>query len=104
MASRDRHNPTHNIRTYLTILRKNKHTNQQKETETNSINNRNTILDNCGNPNIRNNNINLASATVINLDFQQISTGENFVQKTFQIISDKPAHNTNCKGKKTRNS
>ena len=81
MASSDRHNPTHNIRTHLTILRKNKHTNQQKKIKANSTNNWNTILDNCSNPNIRNNNITLTPATVIKLKFQQSKRGQELWSK-----------------------
>ena len=75
MASSDSYNPTRNIGTHFTILRKNKLTNQQKKTKADSADNRNTIHDNCRHPNIRNNNIDLTSATVINLDFQQFSRG-----------------------------
>jgi len=51
MAGSNSHNPTHNLGTNFTILRKNKHTNQQEKTTKRSNNCLNTLPHNSGDKN-----------------------------------------------------
>ena len=68
MAGSHIHNPTHNLRTNITILRKNKHANQQKKIKKRRVNHGNTVSHNSSHTNIWNNNINLTPSTPNNTD------------------------------------
>jgi len=61
MVGSNSYNTAYNFRTHFTILRQNKHTNQQETTEKRRVNHGNTVPNNRSNTNLRHNNINVNS-------------------------------------------